>query len=133
MPVQQRIELIRSGVQARDVAELASALQLSVDRTISVLGFPKSTVLRKIKAEDVLDTDQSERVLQIQRLIGLVQKMVQDYGDPTGFDAGHWLGQWVEQPNPALAGALPADYLDTASGVGMVESLLHKMVSGAYA
>ena len=89
--------------------------------------------LRKIKAEDVLDTDQSERVLQIQRLIGLVQKMVQDYGDPTGFDAGQWLGQWIEQPNPALAGALPADYLDTASGVGMVESLLHKMVSGAYA
>jgi uncharacterized protein (DUF2384 family) len=112
---------------------MASALQLSVDRTIHILGFPKSTVLRKIKGADVLDSDQSERLFQLQRLIGMVQQMVQDYGDPQGFDAGQWLGQWLEQANPALGGEKPAAYLDTASGVALVESLLHRMISGAYA
>lgn len=133
MPVQERIAVIRQGLRAQGVSDMASALQLSVDRTIHILGFPKSTVLRKIKGAEVLDSDQSERLFQLQRLIGMVQQMVQDYGEPEGFDAGLWLGQWLEQSNPALGGQPPAAYLDTASGVALVESLLHRMVSGAYA
>ncbi|WP_313569653.1 antitoxin Xre-like helix-turn-helix domain-containing protein [Comamonas terrigena] len=133
MPVQDRIAVIRQGLGAQGVSDMASALQLSVDRTIHILGFPKSTVLRKIKGADVLDSDQSERLFQLQRLIGMVQQMVQDYGDSQGFDAGQWLGQWLEQANPALGGEKPAAYLDTASGVALVESLLHRMISGAYA
>lgn len=133
MPVQDRIAVIRQGLRAQDVSDMASALQLSVDRTIHILGFPKSTVLRKIKGAEVLDSDQSERLFQMQRLIGMVQQMVQDYGAPQGFDAGQWLGQWLEQANPALGGDKPATYLDTASGVALVESLLHRMISGAYA
>ncbi|MEG2998968.1 MAG: antitoxin Xre/MbcA/ParS toxin-binding domain-containing protein [Comamonas sp.] len=133
MPVQERIAVIRQGLRAQDVSDMASALQLSVDRTIHILGFPKSTVLRKIKGAEVLDSAQSERLFQMQRLIGMVQQMVHDYGEPEGFDAGQWLGQWLEQSNPALGGQPPAAYLDTASGVALVESLLHKMISGAYA
>jgi hypothetical protein len=67
MPVQDRIAVIRQGLGAQGVSDMASALQLSVDRTIHILGFPKSTVLRKIKGADVLDSDQSERLFQLQR------------------------------------------------------------------
>jgi len=38
------------------------------------------------------------------RLIGQVQAMVEQSGNPEGFDAAHWLGAWLDEPLPALGG-----------------------------
>ncbi|MYM95718.1 MbcA/ParS/Xre antitoxin family protein [Duganella vulcania] len=54
-------------------------------------------------------------------------------GDPTGFDAEHWLAGWLAKPLPALGGATPASYLDTFEGQKLVAELLSMMQSGAYA
>ncbi|MBS0370578.1 MAG: DUF2384 domain-containing protein [Proteobacteria bacterium] len=80
----------------------------------------------------MLSTDQSERVLGLERLIGQVAVMVGDSGDSTGFDAARWVGDWLEQPIPALGGAKPADYMDTIEGQELVSRLLVQSQAGVF-
>jgi uncharacterized protein (DUF2384 family) len=59
--------------------------------------------------------------------------MVEESGDPTGFDAGHWVADWLGNPLPALGGATPASYMDTFEGQKIVAELLSMSQRGAYA
>lgn len=72
-------------------------------------------------------------VVTVERLINIVQTMVNESGNPTGFDAAHWLEEWMGKPLPALACATPASYMATAEGRQLVADLLAMMQSGAYA
>lgn len=133
LPILERIDRVKMGIPAQSVPTVAADLSLTTERYASILGLPKSTVARKIKNNEMLPQDQSERMLRVMRLIGLVERLVSDYGDPQGFVPATWFGHWIEQPNPALNGRQPSEFLDTATGAELVESLLNKMVSGAYA
>ncbi len=131
-----RIQVIKAGVLAKKVYALASVLKISQDVMIKRLGLSSSTVSRKAQADDTLTTDQSERVLGLSKLIGLVQTIVDESGDPDaakGFDAAVWLEEWLSQPNPALGGMLPSTYLDTHEGQEILRALIMQMQSGAYA
>ena len=130
------IHLARAGIPASATEMLAQALHMPAARMHKALNLPASTVARKIKLQENLPVDQSERVIQTMRLVGLAQRLVSEYGDPElsqGFDAARWFGEWIEEPNPALGMQKPVDLLDTAAGASLVESLLNKMVSGVYA
>jgi uncharacterized protein (DUF2384 family) len=72
-------------------------------------------------------------VVGMAKLIGQVQTMVEESGDPTGFDAAQWLARWLDEPLPALDGKRPAEYMDTAEGRDLVSNLLAMAQSGAYA
>jgi putative toxin-antitoxin system antitoxin component (TIGR02293 family) len=131
-----RIRVIKAGVSARSVYDLATALNVSQDVVIKYLGLSKSTISRKVQADDTLSTDQSERVLGMSKLIGLVQTVIDESGDPDlakDFDAAQWLEEWLSQPNPALGGMLPSAYLDTHEGQEVLAALIGQMQSGAYA
>jgi uncharacterized protein (DUF2384 family) len=77
--------------------------------------------------------DESEHVLGVASLIGKVQTMVEESGDPTGFDAARWVADWLSKPLPALGGASPVAYMDTFEGQKLVAELLSMSQSGAYA
>jgi uncharacterized protein (DUF2384 family) len=131
-----RVLVIKAGVLAGKVYDLAATLKISQDEMVKRLGLKKTTVSRKVKDGDILDQDQGERVLGVSKLIGLVQTIVDESGDPEaaeGFNAAVWLEEWLSQPNPALGGALPAIYLDTHEGQGILGTLIAQMQSGAYA
>jgi putative toxin-antitoxin system antitoxin component (TIGR02293 family) len=129
----ERIELIKRGVDARKVIELATRLDTSQEHLMTRLGLPRATIVRKSKTHQNLSTEQTERIVGLSRLIGQVQAMVEQSGDPEEFDAAHWVANWIERPNPALGGRLPADLMDTVGGQELVGSVLSKMQSGAYA
>lgn len=97
------------------------------------LGLSRATISRKEMDAALLSKDESKRVLGIENLIALGQSMVEESGDPSGFDAARWLGNWLAKPLPALAGATPASYLDTFEGQKLVADLLSMTQSGAYA
>ncbi|RQU58762.1 antitoxin Xre-like helix-turn-helix domain-containing protein [Burkholderia cenocepacia] len=131
-----RILVIKAGVSARKVYGLASALKVPQDVIIKRLGLSKSTVSRKAQANDTLAATQGERVLGVSKLIGLVQTIVDESGDPDAtkdFDAAAWLEEWLSQSNPALGGVLPSTYLDTHEGQEILGTLITQMQSGAYA
>jgi uncharacterized protein (DUF2384 family) len=80
-----------------------------------------------------LSSDDSECALGLARLVAQVESMVQESGDPTGFDAAQWIAQWLNEPMAALGGKQPAHLMDTAEGQAIVSNLVARMQSGAYA
>lgn len=68
----------------------------------------------------------------VDALTAIVQRIVNESGDPVGFDARAWTLEWIHEPVPALGGARPIDYMLTAEGSALVETLVHRMQTGAY-
>lgn len=126
-------DLIKQGVNADYFVDLSVRLHTSKERLARHLGVSRATLDRRAKEGQRLSTEQSERVVGLIRLVGQVQKMVEQSGDATGFDAARWVGDWLEQPNPALGGRRPAELMDTVAGQTVVSGVLAKMQSGAYA
>ena len=127
-----RIMMIRQGVPARAVLHLAKLMDRPKERLFAMLGLPRTAMDRQLRASKCLSVEQGERVIGLSKLVGQVQVMVDQSGDPVGFDAARWLADWLDTPLPALNGVCPADYLDTLEGQEFVSSLLAKMQSGAY-
>lgn len=92
-----------------------------------------STLNRKTKEGEALTQDESERVPGLARLIGQVQAMVDDSGDPSGFDARAWTARWLSEPLPTPGGTWPLDLMDTMEGQGLVAKTPARIQSGAYA
>lgn len=80
-----------------------------------------------------MSTIYPERVIGLRQLIDQVGEMVVQSGDPAGFDADRWVGDWLERPLPALGGATPGEFMDTMEGRQLVSRLLAQSQSGAYA
>jgi len=130
---QARIAMIRRGIPASIVSDLSSRLGMSKENLLSSLGLSRATISRKERDATLLSKDESERVLGVETLIGIVQTMVEQSGDPTGFDAARWVSDWLSKPLPALAGETQASYMDTFEGQKLVAELLSMSQSGAYA
>ncbi|GAB2890955.1 hypothetical protein GCM10027093_27540 [Paraburkholderia jirisanensis] len=128
-----RIFTIKSGVTADTFGRIARSMDLSKEQLGKTLGLPVTTVDRKVKSGEALTAEQGERLISVARLIGQVQTMVEQSGNPEGFDAAHWLGAWLDEPLPALGGDCPANLMDTAEGRSVVSNLLAMTQSGAYA
>ncbi len=111
-----RIALIRQGIPASTISRLSARMGMSKEFLLSSLGLSRATFSRKEKDASLLSKDESERVLGVETLIGMVQAMVERSGDPAGFDAARWVADWLSKPLPALAGATPASYMDTFEG-----------------
>jgi uncharacterized protein (DUF2384 family) len=74
-----------------------------------------------------------ERRRAVKMLIAQVQTMVEESGNPNGFDAARWVQEWLQKPLPALGGKRPVEYMSTQEGRELVGRLLAMAQSGAYA
>lgn len=128
-----RMDLVRHGVPAQSVPALAEALDMSRDELVRELGLARATVERKLRSGGHLGQAESERVLGVVYLIAQVRRIVEESGDPAGFDAARWVADWLRAPAPALGGRPPVEYMDTAEGRAIVSRLVAQMQSGAYA
>lgn len=75
---------------------------------------------------------ESDRAANIVRLVGIVQRMIDESGDPAGFDAAHWTARFLARPNPALGWQLPIELMRTEQGYAVVEHLDLSMQCGVY-
>lgn len=128
----ERVEVVSAGVPASFVEVTAHRLGQSKERLARLLGLSLATVNRKACKGQALSAEQGERLLGIGEIIGLVQTMVEQSGDPAGFDAAAWVAHWLESPLPALGGRLPAQYLNTRTGQELILDVLRRAQSGAY-
>lgn len=133
MPDVEFIANFLAGIEPTFVTLIADHMGTTRKCLQDYLQLSSTTIERKKNKSVNLDIYQSERLAGLKRLIDQVQAMVEDSGDPTGFDAAEWLGRWIEKPLPALGGKKPADYLSTVSGQKLLSNLLNQMQSGAYA
>jgi len=132
LDVPNRVALVREGAPADLLALVSERIGIAREPLYRALGLAPSTIKRKIQGHQALAVDESETALGIARLIGQVETMVAESSNEAEFDAAKWLGRWLERPNPALGGARPISYLDTADGRQMISDLLARMQSGAY-
>lgn len=130
---QERIELIKLGLRASEAKRIIATLAIGQGAMLRALDLSPATINKKAKHDQALSPGESERVLGIAKLVGQLEAMVQESGDPDGFDAAAWMSEWLKQSVPALGGARPLDFMDTIEGQNMVSSLLAQVQSGAYA
>ena len=131
-PALTQVEWVKSGLGARDAKVILGQLRVSQGEALTALHIPVATVNRKAKSNAPLSPAEGERVLGFGRLLGQLQTMVRESGNPEGFDASAWLSAWMSAPVPALGGARPMDLMDTMTGQALVSQLLAQMQSGAY-
>lgn len=129
----ERIAMIRRGVQASVAKQIIADLALGQGTALKALNLSTATVNRRAKQDDTLSPAESERVIGIARLVGQVEVMVRDSGDPVGFDAKAWISRWLREPLPSLGGECPVNLMDTIEGQTMVSTALAQIEGGAYA
>lgn len=132
-PVLKQVEWVKRGVGARDAKVILGQLRVPQGDALTALQIPVATVNRKARTNAPLSPAEGERVLGVGRLLGQLQTMVRESGNPEGFDASAWLSAWMRAPGPALGGARPLDLMDTMTGQALVSQVLAQMQSGAYA
>lgn len=130
---QQRIDIVKAGLPATSAKQIISDLDMRSAAAAEALHVPISTINRKAKNHETLTQDESERFLGLAKLIGQVQAMVDESGDPAGFDAKAWTARWLNDPLPAFGGKRPVDYMDTMEGQTLVANMLARIQSGAFA
>jgi putative toxin-antitoxin system antitoxin component (TIGR02293 family) len=129
----ERIEMIRRGILASEAKRIFADLPIGQGAGLKALNLSAATVNKKAKHGETLSPEESERVVGFAKLVGQLEAMIQESGDPTDFDARAWLARWLTEPLPAFGGARPADLVDTMEGQGLVSAALARVQSGAYA
>jgi len=129
----ERINMSRTGLEPGSLNEMARAMDRSKESVAKLVGLSVTTVERKQKKRERLSPEQSERLMGAAKLIGQVQAMVEESGNPEGFNAAQWFAEWVDRPLAALGGRQPAELMDMAEGREIVSRLLAAAQSGAYA
>jgi len=129
----ERIGLVRSGVPAAAMGIIAVDMGIAKEKLYVTLGMPRATIERKARHQQRLSPDEGERVIGLARLIGQVDQIIHESGNPDGFDSARWVAAWLDRPLPALGGHRPGTLMDTAEGREVVARFIAQMQSGAYA
>jgi putative toxin-antitoxin system antitoxin component (TIGR02293 family) len=127
-----RIGAIKRGLGAAEAKRIVTGLSLPTGETLRALRIAPATMNRKIARKQPLAPEESERVIGLAKLVGQVQAMVAESGNPEGFDAEKWLSNWLREPVPALGGQRPIELLDTMEGQALVSTIVARMQTGAY-
>ena len=78
----ERVELVKRGIPATVVDAMAKRMAMPKERLALMLGLARATIDRKVREGEPLSVDESSRVLGMARLVGQVQAMVEDSGNP---------------------------------------------------
>lgn len=127
------VTTVRGGVPAEQMKYITTRMRWPQEKSITALGLTRATFGRRLTNKEKLSTEESSRVFGLRRLIGQVEAMVRESGNPEGFDAPAWVGKWLERPQPSLGGKTPSSFMDTAEGQQLVMQVLTQAQSGAYA
>lgn len=130
----QLVELERQGVNGRFVKDFSKRIGVPAVRVYEILGVPKATAEKRSAEGTEITGASGQAAVAMARLLAKAQAIVGNSTSPAarGFDAGKWLGQWIELPQPALGGRRPAELIGTPTGAEIVSRLLGAIESGAY-
>lgn len=128
----ERIRIIKQRVPAKYIQILTAGMKMPKETLYGSLNLARATIDRKVLKKELLNQDESERVLGMTRLVGQADSMVRDSGTVEKFSAAEWVATWLQRPHPALGGRRPGELMDTADGRDLVTDLLARQQSGAY-
>ena len=116
------IEVLRQGFTIKSVQQVASWMGLTLEEMAQLLHISIRTLQRKSNKES-LGALVSERLLDLGRVLAFG---VQTLDDLPPFQV------WLRSPLPAIDGATPLSYLDTAVGCQMIIDILGRLAHGVH-
>ena len=128
--------LVRRGIEAESVKLMARDLGLDQSLLADALHIARSTLGRKLARRGLLSVEDSAKVLGVARLVGEVDRILAESGDPAlmkDFSVVQWVGEWMQAPVGALGFRRPLDYLDNVYSQQIVFQLLGQMQAGTFA
>ena len=120
-PTAAKIDVIRSGLPARVVDDMAEYLDVPKHVIFGVLHTPESTAHKLIKDDRPLDSAASERVVRVADIIRMAEE---------SFGGREAATRWLKTANLGLGGATPLSMLDTEPGAGEVRRILSSIDYG---
>jgi putative toxin-antitoxin system antitoxin component (TIGR02293 family) len=130
----ERVEIERRGVSGAFIKEFSRKIGVPTVRVFKILGIPRATAEKKAAAGQLVKGSGGQAAVGMIRLLGIAEDIIANSTSEKArdFDAGKWLGVWIERSQPALGGRKPADLLDTPTGIEVVAKLLGSLESGAF-
>lgn len=116
------ISRIKEGVSAEVFEGLQRRLGVSRERLARVLRIAPRTLTRRLR-EGRFNTDESERLVRIERVYGAAVRLLGGEEDARA---------WMSEPNRALGETSPLDYADTEPGALEVERLIYRLEHGVF-
>ncbi|TLD72855.1 DUF2384 domain-containing protein [Phragmitibacter flavus] len=116
------IQSLKTGLPVRELDDLRSSLDLSMEKLVPMLGISKATLHRRM-TKGRLDPAESDRVVRFAKLMG---KAVEVMESPEN------ARKWLSAPQVGLGGAIPLEYAETEVGAREVENLLGRIEYGVY-
>ncbi|CAN5836439.1 DUF2384 domain-containing protein [soil metagenome] len=118
------IKQARAGVERGKADEVAQLIGLTDKEMARILNLSERT-LHRLRPEALLDSNASERLLLLERLL--------QHGLEVFDGRAEVLGRWLRVPLSELQRQAPLTLLDTATGFGMVHTVLGRIEHGIYA
>lgn len=116
------IELVRKGIGKEFTEQLAAQTGLSLSEIAACIHIPDRT-LRRYAPSHILDSPQTEKLLEISRLYHFGEEV---FGDAELFR------EWMNQPLAALGGIIPKELLDTSAGIELLFTQLGRISHGVF-
>lgn len=116
-------KLVREGLPAESLAQLAQKLDLRQAEISARIGIPQRTLTRRLARHGRLSAIESDRTVRLAQVFANAAETL---------GSEEKAAQWLKTPNRALRGDRPLDQLDTDPGVREVEDLLGRIAYGVY-
>ncbi len=116
------IQSLKAGLPVRELDDLRSSLDVSMERLVPMLGISKATLHRRMAAGR-LDPAESDRVVRFARLMGKAVEVMESTENARA---------WLTSAQRGLGGAVPLEYAETEIGAREVEDLLGRIEYGVY-
>jgi len=117
------IQTIRNGVSMASMSLLTSKMLLSLVDLSNILHVSLRT-LQRYKADHILDSDTTAKVVQL--------KMLNEHGIEVFGDQLIW-NNWLREPIQMLGGSTPLEYMDTPFGFQLLHQILGRIEYGVHA
>lgn len=121
-PTKTLVSHVRNGITVTKVSAVADYAGVEPKVINRIIKLPERTAARKKAEHKPLDTEQSDRLARIARILGLANHVL---------ESKEAAQRWLNKPNRVL-GAAPLDLLDTDIGTEQVESVLTRIEYGVY-
>lgn len=128
------IDRERLGVPLIKFVENIQKIGISKTRAAEIFKIPRSKLMQRPSEGVMLVKIHALAAIRLEKLIKQAEEIVLNSLHPSAkdFDAGRWLGEWIEIQQPALAGLKPSDHLDTVAGGERVHQVLSAVESDVY-
>jgi len=122
----------RDGLPFGQVVRLARALHIDEATLGDWISLDAADIPAGLREGRWVDPLQAEVLLFIAHLLGCIEVAVSTAGRPLASDSGVWFGLWLQRPNKALNGRLPADFLCTHSRREVLSDLVSEAAIRGY-